>query len=777
MPRYQRIPPRRPLAWRATLGVWAGAVVVAALLAALVAWSERLPAPRPARAPADTFSAARAWPALAYLADTLGHRLPGSPASARARDYLVARLRALPGVEVAVQDVVGVRATSNGPTAYRVRNVLARIPGRSRQAVLLAAHYDSPAASVGAADDAVAVAASLEVARALAAGPTLAHSVVLNLNDGEEQGLLGADGFLRHPWSRDVRAFVNLESAGNRGKAILFQVGPGNAWLARRYAASVPHPYGSVVGQDIFQSGLVPSATDFEVYTRGGDLRGVDIAFYRGGYAYHTPLDRAAAIAPGSVQHMGADALALVRALASRPLPAGDDDARSVYYDVLGTVMLAYPARVARVVAILAALALLLALPPAVRRSGVRATDVAAALAASLLAAVLAVAATVGVAAVGPYLLGRAHGWFAHPLRAALGYGGTAATVLLLGQWWLARRRGMAALDGEARWIAAWSGALLLHLALLAVGTAAGVGSSFLLAWWVLGGAFGLTLATGPGRGRRVLGALIGIVPGALLTLQTAVLLVALFVPVAGRFPTQIPFDLVLAAIVAVSTVVLLTAPVTTLQRGERLGLPTLAALGVSIVGLATIWLAFPYTPTRPQRLVVVHDGGAGTSQLVVDALDFVGPARAIAAAGLTDDAARSDGAFVYPAPPPPAPPPRITLLGERRLAGGGREVDVRLELAGAYAARLTLPVGRAARWRIEGIAADSAPASRRASFVAAPDGGWQITISLPDAAPVVLEATAYRRGPSPAAAALLQRLPRWTAPYALVVTRSTAQL
>ena len=143
MPRYQRVPPRRPLSWAHTLRHWAALVVAAAVVAALVTWSERLPAPRGADAPATEFSAARAMPALFHLADTLGHRLPGTPASARARDRLVARLRAIPGVEVTVQDAVGVRGTRVGPLAYRVRNVLARIPGSEPGAVMLAAHYDS----------------------------------------------------------------------------------------------------------------------------------------------------------------------------------------------------------------------------------------------------------------------------------------------------------------------------------------------------------------------------------------------------------------------------------------------------------------------------------------------------------------------------------------------------------------------------------------------------------------------------------------------------------
>jgi hypothetical protein len=76
--------------------------------------------------------------------------------------------------------------------AFRTRNLVARLPGRSHDAVLVNAHYDSPPESVGASDDASAVAVVMELARALAAAPRPANTVILNLNGAEEQGLLGA---------------------------------------------------------------------------------------------------------------------------------------------------------------------------------------------------------------------------------------------------------------------------------------------------------------------------------------------------------------------------------------------------------------------------------------------------------------------------------------------------------------------------------------------------------------------------------------------------------
>ena len=776
MPRYQQVPPRRPTSWAQTLRVWTTLLGAGAVLALLVAWSERLPEPLPASAPADAFSAHRAWPTLAYLADTIGYRVTGTPANDRARAYLVGRLRALPGVEVQEQDAVGVLGSARGLRAYRVRNVLARVRGREPGAVLLSAHYDSPASSVAAADDGVAVAAMLEIARALAQGEPPRHDVILNVNDGEEQGLLGSHAFLRHPWAADVRAFVNLESAGTDGKAILFQAGPGNAWLTRRYAASVPHPYGSVIGQDIFQSGLIPSSTDFEVYVRDGGRRGLDVAFYRGGYAYHTALDRTSAVSPGSVQHMGADALALVRALAAGPLPGDVGGAPSVYYDLLGVAMLAYDHRTALVLAIAATALLLLGLRVALRRHAVPARVVVGAFFWAVVGAAAAIALAVSVAAMGPCLLGSAHGWFAHPLRAIVAYGGTALAALATAQWLFGRGRRARDLSPDGRWVAAWAGALLLHVALLLALTVAGIGSAYLFGWWVLGGAIGGLLLAGGGEGRWRLAAGVGMLPAAVLTLQTATLMVLLFVPVAGRFPLGIPFDLVIAAIVGVCAVVLLAVPVTLLHRGTRVGVAAALAGAVALAGLIVVWSSFPYTARRPQRIAVLHEGGEAPARLLVQTLDHPGPARAVAGVGAwpLGPATVGPSEAAFPAPPLDVAPARLELLAERPMSDG-RELDLRLLTAGAYRVVVSAPEARGARWRVAGEPDGNVHEAPRVTFTAAPDSGWVVTVAVRDAAPVTLGVDAYRHAPSGAARDLMARLPRWTSAYGQTVARTRA--
>ncbi|HEX5581053.1 MAG TPA: M28 family metallopeptidase [Gemmatimonadaceae bacterium] len=771
MHRFQRIPPRRPTPWRRTLALWATLAAGLGALLTLVAWSERLPGPAPETAPATAVSAARAWPALAYLADSAGHRVPGTPEHERAREYLLRRLRAIPGVEVDTQDALGARAGMRQIRAYHVRNVIARIPGRQPTSVLVSSHYDSPAESVGAADAAAPVATMLEMARALAAGPTPEHTVVFHFNDAEEQGLLGAHAFLRHPWFGAVRAFLNLESAGNEGKAILFQAGPGNDWLAARYARSAPHPYGSVIGQDIFQSGLIPSGTDFEVYT-GGGARGLDVAFYRGGWAYHTALDRAAAVDPGSVQHMGDNALATVRALAAGPLPGDVHGSPSVYYDVLGVVMLAYDHATA---AILAALALVL-LAWALRRVTTRGLTpgreiVVAALFAALGVVLAALLALLGAAA-GPFALGRAHGWFAHPARAAVAYGALALTGLLAAQWLQGRRRHARDLAPGERAVASWCGALLVLAVALAALTAAGIGSGYLFLWWVLGGALGLLVLTA-GRARRWWAAIaVGVLPGAILTAQTAYLLVELFVPIAGRFPAHIPFDLVLAGVIGIPTSVLLVVPVALLQRGERMGAAAALALAGSLAGLVTVWLSDPYTPQRPQRLVVVHEDDGATATIALAAMDYPGVARVAAAIDAAPSAIGADGVLRLGAPPLTTPPAEVTLLAERPTPGGGREIELAVRAPGAYEVTLHTPEARTASWRIAGVRDATPRAVPRLVLIASPDSGWRITLRVADRAPLPLDVATRRHRPSPAADSLLARLPAWTTAYGETVAR-----
>lgn len=740
------------------LGLLAGTLAVRA--------GDALPTPRPEDAPADVFAAGRAWRTLTHLADTIGFRVAGTAGGRRASAHLAGRLREIPGVEVVVQEAEGARLGRGRLRRYRTTNVLARIPGRVPDAVLVSTHWDTPPGSAGASDAAAPAAVAVELARALAAGPALERTVVLNINGAEEQGLLGAEGFLRHPWARDVTVFVDLESAGPGGKAALFQVGPGAAWLARAYARSAPHPHGTVIGQDIFQSGAIPSSTDFEIYRDAG-LVGLDVAFYEDGWSYHTSRDRSWNVDPGSVQHMGANALALVRELAGsrRSGAAASGGTPSVYYDLFGMTMLAYDQGVARRLAVVVLLIALVAVGVAMRHG--RALASVAAAAGALAAIPLALAVTVAASAVAPLLLARPHGWYARPWLALLAYA-PLALATMLAMHWLVGRATSRLRSPRDRVLAAGAGAL----AALAVGyatlTVLGVGSAYVLLWWLAPASLALlAVACRPAGRRRTDAALaaVAMLPGTLLTLQLLLLLLRLFAPIAGRFPTPVPFDLPIAAIVAVMTALLATLPLSLVHGVGRFGTAAAASAAVGVAGLIALAVVHPYDAEHPQRIELVHRSDAAGDRIELSGWDWPGIGGALASlaeAERSGPASRSAGARI-PAAPVPFPAPRLERVAATAPAGGRRTVTVRIPPQDeVYLQRLLIPADRLSGWSLGAL--PPAPGDRIAlDLLDVPPDGWTVTLELHGAEPVPLELLAYRAVTTPAAARVTEALPDWT--------------
>lgn len=313
--------------------------VVLLLAACLAAWlgirGNRAPSAAGPEAPAEAFSAARA---MGVLERILGDQRPhptGSVANDAVRDAIVAELRGL-GLEPEVQR----RFACGGFTCATVDNIVARVPGMAPEdAVLLSAHYDSVAAGPGASDDGAGVAAIIEVARALQAGPPPARDVWLLLNDGEELGLIGAEAFAREPEFKRIARVVNLEARGTTGASLLIETQAGNAALSRLMRRSLAAPAGSSLEYEIYRT--LPNDTDFTVYRRDG-LAGANFAWAGAPARYHTPLDDIAHLDPGSLQHHGEHALSLARAFAAAEPPvASDEDA--VFFSLPGGAMAGWP--------------------------------------------------------------------------------------------------------------------------------------------------------------------------------------------------------------------------------------------------------------------------------------------------------------------------------------------------------------------------------------------------------------------------------------------------
>ena len=186
-----------------------------ALTLALVIVRYGPPRSRPADVPTTDFSAGRAFELLRTLVGDNRPHPTGTEANALVRERVLAELRRL-GYQPQVQEAF---ACNTHGTCGFVKNVLARSKGRgTAPPVLLAVHYDSVGADQASSDDGAGVASALEVARAIRNSPPLQRDVIFLIDDGEEQGLLGAEAFCeQHPWARRLGPLVNLEARGTTG--------------------------------------------------------------------------------------------------------------------------------------------------------------------------------------------------------------------------------------------------------------------------------------------------------------------------------------------------------------------------------------------------------------------------------------------------------------------------------------------------------------------------------------------------------------------------------
>ncbi|MBI2840623.1 MAG: M20/M25/M40 family metallo-hydrolase [Acidobacteria bacterium] len=228
----------------------------------------------------------------------LGPRPTGSEANAKAAAYLLDAFRRL-GARARLQEGVGFYQPrgSSGP----VRNVLALLPADApdpslavdgKDIVLVVAHYDSVPGGPGAADDAMSVAAMLAAAEDLAQKEKRKRTVLFLATDGEEQGLLGADLFVREePLARKVAVAFNFDHAGRAVPLYCFETAPPNRAILAALA-DLPrytgHPLALSPAEDVYHA--MPADTDFTALKRLS-IPGLSIGAIADDYAYHTSRD------------------------------------------------------------------------------------------------------------------------------------------------------------------------------------------------------------------------------------------------------------------------------------------------------------------------------------------------------------------------------------------------------------------------------------------------------------------------------------------------------
>jgi hypothetical protein len=729
----------------------------------LVWWTGRAPEPRPLESPAGEFAADRARQVQARL---LGSGLPhptASPENAAVRERVVAELRAL-GLEPQVQEIFACSPEAICGTVY---NVVARIDGSGKRgvgiarqgAVLLATHYDSVAAGAGASDAAASSAAVVEIARALlatrAAAP-LPRDVILLIDDGEEVDLLGAEGFLRHPWFAEVGAVVNLEARGTEGQSFWFETAPGNAEVVAAVTPALDRPATSSTFIEIYRR--MPNDTDFSVFRRVG-LQGVNLAFIGGGTRYHTPLDDLAHSSAASLEHQGRNGLAAVRALASRPGEAPISGAAdAVFFDVLSRFVVRWPAGVGWALGLIAVGLVFVA---AARFS--ESIGIGAALLGLCAAVAMPVAAGAGAELVRRLVIaiGAApRPWIASPRPLLVAVWAMAIAGVAFAAWAFARRAGAA-----GTWFGTWFvwSAAGLTLAL----QVPGVSYLFLVPALTAG-----LIATVT---RRPVAALPALVAGVLWWGLALRLYGALGVPL-------------LAATGAVVGLVVATTAAAWSRPGSAIKWMVMG-LGAAFALAGAIFLkVLPHsTPQVPERLnLLAYDeaesvggGGSGGSRLY--ALPESGSLpREFSSQGswspvqgkLFPWSARDGGGFGRQlAEPTPAAPPSAEIVSAANL-GALRKIELRLRSArGAPIVTLWLPPGFAfEKLTVNGVAppppterSSLAPADRwRAiTVVGGPAAGSLLTFEVPSSAlPADLWLADRLRELPPAAAQDLARRP-----------------
>jgi len=299
----------------------------------------------PSSAAPTVFSAERA---LAHLPAIAGEPHPaGSAAQRQVRDYLVTPLSAN-GLSADIQ------------TFGAFANIAARLPGSdSSGAMVILAHYDSAANSPGAADNGSGVAAVLEVARALKAGPPVRNDIIFLFDDAEEgmEGVrlpfAGSRAFARqHPWMADVRMVISLDTAVAGPIQVNDTTSP-NGRLVQ--ALADVHRRGWAWAS--FGGGGTYDNSPFKEL-------GIQSMALEDNHAFrvqHTQFDQVEIIRPASLQQLGDQTLAIARHLGMLDLrePWGSDEL-FVYVPLLG--LFHYPAAWALPLAVLGGVVLLAAI-------------------------------------------------------------------------------------------------------------------------------------------------------------------------------------------------------------------------------------------------------------------------------------------------------------------------------------------------------------------------------------------------------------------------------
>ncbi|XP_006881373.1 PREDICTED: endoplasmic reticulum metallopeptidase 1 [Elephantulus edwardii] len=465
----------------------------------------------------------------------------------------------------------------------------------------------------------------LEVLHVLSTSPeALHHAVIFLFNGAEENVLQASHGFItQHPWASLVRAFINLEAAGVGGKELVFQTGPENPWLVQAYGSAAKHPFASVVAQEVFQSGIIPSDTDFRIFRDFGNIPGIDLAFIENGYLYHTKYDTADRILTDSIQRAGDNILAVLKYLATSDMLASSSEyqhGKMVFFDVFGLFVIAYPARVGSVVNYMVVLAAVVYLGRKLlqprRKTAHYTKDFLCGLGVTLVSWFTSLL-TVLIIAVFISLIGQSLSWYTHFYVSVCLYGAAAVAKIVFIHS-LAKRFYYVNASDQYLGELFFDISLFLHCISLISLTFQGLCLAFVSAMWV---AFPLLTRLclhkdfkehGAG-GKFLVCYLLGLSAPYLYVLYLIWAVFEMFTPILGRSGSQIPPDVVLASLLAVCAVILSSYFINFIYLVKSTKRTTVALTLVCAVTFLLVCTGtfFPYSSDpaspKPKRVFLQH--------------------------------------------------------------------------------------------------------------------------------------------------------------------------
>jgi glutaminyl-peptide cyclotransferase len=295
----------------------------AVLVMPLGACAEPAPQAAPAapRATALKFDGTRAWTDLQRQVG-FGPRPSGTPALVKTRQYILEQLKA---AGIRAQEQPFTAATPAGPVT--MANVIATIPGRRPERIVLASHYDTkraPFKFVGANDGASSTAAVLELGRALAASQP-AFTIELLFLDGEEAVNWDWAGTDNTYGSRHyVQAAQKAGTLGTIKALVLLDMIGDRDLIIRRESYSTPWLVEAIWGaaartghMGTFVSELTTVEDDHVNFVRAG-VPSVDVIDLDNP-TWHTAQDDLEHVSQKSLQVVGDVILAALPAIEQRP--------------------------------------------------------------------------------------------------------------------------------------------------------------------------------------------------------------------------------------------------------------------------------------------------------------------------------------------------------------------------------------------------------------------------------------------------------------------------